>query len=373
MGELLVKHVDFKNTKILAAQDSNNEIWVGVKYMCDGIGLDENHSRREKKRINEDIVLSKGRSNLTLPTNGGSQNVLCLKIDFVPLWLASIHITPSMKRNMPSLVDNLVEYKLQAKDVLANAFLPVNNNVYGTSAHYDSRRLEEKIDALYKNMETFSKIIMDRVDGMIVNEPTMKTEEFPEIECKDKTKDNIETIDFSSNDTGYEMWVLEMDKLAKHLSLYSKSVRKNTILNYVFEKMRNVYGIVWEQEIKDYSDRYNVSYRKITKYEVIYYNDMLKSLFESIIQGIPSPIERIMDPYIKKTGDRSRYNMVSYKKVYDHMEKNYGVDWKNRKTRFLKNGDVCTTGSISCKQIIESSDSLITIMRKSVDDLLVGN
>ena len=62
-------------------------------------------------------------SNLTLPTNGGLQEILCLNIDFVPLWLAKISITPSMKENNPELVDKLVKYQLKTKDILAKAFL----------------------------------------------------------------------------------------------------------------------------------------------------------------------------------------------------------------------------------------------------------
>ena len=56
---------------------------------------------------------------MPLPTQGGEQEVLCLNIDFVPLWLAKISITPSMKENNPRLVDKLIVYQLKAKDVLA--------------------------------------------------------------------------------------------------------------------------------------------------------------------------------------------------------------------------------------------------------------
>ena len=78
----------------------------------------------ERKKISKDVVLSKGGSNLTLPTKGGKQEVLCLRHDFVPLWIAKITVTPSMKENNPELVDKLVQYQLKAKDILAEAFLP---------------------------------------------------------------------------------------------------------------------------------------------------------------------------------------------------------------------------------------------------------
>lgn len=73
------------------------------------------------------MMLTSERNNLRpvmLPTNGGTQDVLCLSLDFVPLWLAKISVTPTMKENNPELVDKLIQYQLKAKDVLAQAFLP---------------------------------------------------------------------------------------------------------------------------------------------------------------------------------------------------------------------------------------------------------
>ena len=123
MNELDVKRVPFMGTELVAAQDKDGQVWAGVRWMCEGIGLNENQSRHERKRIQEDAVLSKGGSNLTLPTNGGTQSVLCLKLDYVPLWLAKINITPAMQRDTPELADRLEAYQLRAKDVLAEAFL----------------------------------------------------------------------------------------------------------------------------------------------------------------------------------------------------------------------------------------------------------
>ena len=123
MNELTVKQVDLFGDTIMAAQDKNENIWAGVKWFCEGIGLSEDQTKNEKKKIQKDLVLSKGVSNLTLPTNGGLQEILCLNIDFIPLWLAKISITPSMKENNPELVDKLVKYQLKAKDILAKAFL----------------------------------------------------------------------------------------------------------------------------------------------------------------------------------------------------------------------------------------------------------
>lgn len=123
-ADLIVKDVDLFGDTVVAAQDKNGIVWAGVRWICDGLGLTKDQMKNERRKIQEDIVLSQGGRNLTLPTNGGNQDVLCLQLDYVPLWLAKISITPNMKKNNPELVEKLIKYQLKAKDVLAAAFLP---------------------------------------------------------------------------------------------------------------------------------------------------------------------------------------------------------------------------------------------------------
>lgn len=124
MNELEVKRVPFMGTDLMAARDKDGAIWAGVRWMCDGIGLSKGQMQRQITNIGADAVLSKGAANLQLPTAGGKQSVLCLKLDFVPLWLAKINITPAMQAETPELAERLEAYQLKAKDVLAAAFLP---------------------------------------------------------------------------------------------------------------------------------------------------------------------------------------------------------------------------------------------------------
>lgn len=124
MNDLEIRRVPFMGAELMAARDNDGQIWAGVRWMCDGIGLSEGQRKRQVAIIQTDTILSKGGSNLVLPTNGGLQEVLCLKLDFVPLWLAKISITPTMERETPELAERLEQYQLHAKDVLAAAFLP---------------------------------------------------------------------------------------------------------------------------------------------------------------------------------------------------------------------------------------------------------
>ena len=141
MNELEVKKVPFMGTELMAARDNDGQIWAGIRWMCDGIGFSEGQRKRQIANIQEDTVLSKGGSNLILPTKGGTQRTLCLKLDYVPLWLAKIAITPKMERETPELAARLEQYQLKAKDVLAAAFLPQSKQQSATPAPVEQRTL----------------------------------------------------------------------------------------------------------------------------------------------------------------------------------------------------------------------------------------
>lgn len=123
MDKLIAKEVEFNGDILKAAQDPDGNIWVGARWVCEAIGLDDNRIKYERRKMQTDSVISKGVQNFTLLTNGGNQNVMCLQLDYLPLWLAKISITPTMRKEMPGIAEKLVAYQLKAKDVLAAAFL----------------------------------------------------------------------------------------------------------------------------------------------------------------------------------------------------------------------------------------------------------
>lgn len=119
-----VRRVPFMGQELIAAQDSSGEVWVAIRWVCQGIGLSDGQMQRQLTNIGRDSVLSRGVAKLQLLTDGGIQDVLCLNLAYVPIWLAKIRVTPVMCRDNPDLADRLVEYQLRVKDVLAAAFLP---------------------------------------------------------------------------------------------------------------------------------------------------------------------------------------------------------------------------------------------------------
>ncbi|PEQ05827.1 phage antirepressor N-terminal domain-containing protein [Bacillus toyonensis] len=115
--------VNFNGAELMAVKANDEKIYVGVKWVCKGIGLSDDQMRNERKKIQSDVVLHRGGAKLALPTNSGVQEVLCIELNYLPLWLAKISITPNMRLNQPELTQNLILYQLKTRDVLADAFL----------------------------------------------------------------------------------------------------------------------------------------------------------------------------------------------------------------------------------------------------------
>ena len=138
--EMEIMETDFNGDEIMTVKmKDSGKIYVGVKWITESLGFNKNNHDRQVKNIQSDIVLSQGASNLTLPTKGGNQKALCIELDYLPLWLAKISITKDMLDNKPQLVENLIEYQLKAKDVLAKAFL-------GKKESWDDQRIIAKHD-----------------------------------------------------------------------------------------------------------------------------------------------------------------------------------------------------------------------------------
>lgn len=130
MEDLIVKNVDVMGDSIKAAKDAAGNIWVGARWVCDALDMTEGQMKRQIKNIKKDMVFEKEGSNqIPLPTDGGIKEVFCVRHDFVPLWLAKIQITEKTREERPDFARKLMQYQLKAKDILADAFLPISNTI----------------------------------------------------------------------------------------------------------------------------------------------------------------------------------------------------------------------------------------------------
>jgi hypothetical protein len=173
-NQLSVKKVPFMGDELMAAKDEKTgKIYAGVSYICRGIGFDKNFKDAEVKRVQRDIVLKRGCVKFDAGVFDPNNETIAIDNDFIPLWLAKISITPTMKKEHPEVADKLVQYQLKAQKVLANAFLhpdktpstkskyralpPVNHSVEilqkaWIAAGVDKKRAAAAVSAIYKQV-----------------------------------------------------------------------------------------------------------------------------------------------------------------------------------------------------------------------------
>lgn len=113
--EIMKKEVEFNGVKLTGIKTQEGKIYIIVKTFCEMLGVFWNS---QLKRINRDETLREGVVKMTIPSNGGEQEMNLLELDFLPMWLTGIKSNQCKEEIRPYLK----EFKLKAKDVLADAF-----------------------------------------------------------------------------------------------------------------------------------------------------------------------------------------------------------------------------------------------------------
>lgn len=379
MQGLAIKDVEFNGAMLRAAQ-IEDIVWVGVRWVCQGLGLSDGKVKSERKKIQEDLVLKQGTRFLPLGTGNSDSEVLCLMLDYLPLWLAKISITPTMKRENPELVNRLIEYQLKVKDALAEAFLSkrkeenvpaVRNNMIQIpipEAH-DYREefeilyakmdyLEEQNQKLYNGMSNMAKLLLDMSSRKETQSPENK------IPVKETSEE--------------DSWKQVVYGKAENIVCNSSFRKTASVLKHIYDYMRQNYGICWEQEAKDYKERNNLSYSPKT-IEVVYQNEDLRSIFIAVLTDMEYKAKEAKEkkneidwsdqqilPLVKKYNDHSNGFMVSYRKVYVRMEENSRISWKNLTTRYINE----CGGKPTKKDLINTRKSLQKKFTKAIEELM---
>ena len=125
----------------LIAAKIENDIFVSVGSVCRGLGLTDDQKRRQVKNIQNDEVLNRGCAKFDTGVMDPNNSALGIHIDYLPIWLAKISITPKMKVEQPLVAEKLVQYQLKAKDALAKAFI---HNTPATTEEILIYQLEEQ-------------------------------------------------------------------------------------------------------------------------------------------------------------------------------------------------------------------------------------
>lgn len=379
MQGLAIKDVEFNGATLRAAQ-IEDIVWVGVKWICDGLGLSEDRGKYERKKIQKDLVLSKGVNFYPLGTDNANSDVLCLMLEYLPLWLAKISITPTMKKENPELADRLVEYQLKAKDVLAEAFLPkrkeeivpaVRNNMIQIPIP-EVPNYAEEFEILYAKLDDLEEQNRKLYDGMsnmaklLLDMSSRKETQLPE--------NKIPVKEISEEDS----WKQIVYGKAENIVCNSSFRKTASVLKHIYDYMRQNYGICWEQEAKDYKERNNLSYSPKT-IEVVYQNEDLRSIFIAVLTDMEYKAKEAKEkkneidwsdqqilPLVKKYNDHSNGFMVTYRKVYVRMEENSRISWKNLTTRYINE----CGGKPAKKDLINTRKSLQKKFTKAIEELM---
>lgn len=368
MNGLAVKDVQFNGVTLRAAQDAENIIWVGVAWVCNGLGLNKNQKDRQVKNIQNDELLVRGCVKFDAGVFDDNNETLALQLDYLPAWLFKIKITPKMKRDTPELADRLFTYQLKAKDVLAAAFL--NKNALTPQADYMKQiaNLQNTIEEMrqenrkmYKDMSALANIMLDWKESFEKN-----------ISVKPALPD---TNRYSSwKDTMYQ----KMGRICAHTTKFDK---RSDVMRWIYKYMTKNYGVVWDQEAREYKERNQTSMMPST-IDVVMDKPMIKSIFESVLadleyeychknvskaaSGVENWTDQIIAPLVKKYNDHSNAGMATYRRVYKKMDVDNKICWKNLTTRYINEHGK----KPSRKDLIETRPSLRKKFKTAVKELM---
>ncbi|MED4885050.1 phage antirepressor N-terminal domain-containing protein [Bacillus smithii] len=218
------KLVDFNGDTIVAVKANDNKIYAAVSYICKGMGLSKGQSDNQVKKINNDPVLSKGASKMTLDTNGIQNELLMIELDYLPLWLAKINasIIQDIK-----VQENVIRYQLKAKDVLASAFIENKIQVL------DERKA--LIESLKLTAET-----AERTDELekVVNQQQRKL-----IEIEYKVEEQI-TLDHG------EQRRLQKAVATKVYELSDDPQERSRLFREIYREIKDRFGVASYKDVK---------------------------------------------------------------------------------------------------------------------------
>jgi hypothetical protein len=106
--------VNFRSDTLFAVERDDG-VWVAIKPICDSLGIDW---KGQRDRIARNHVLSKGRCVMPLPSVGGTQETVCLRLDLINGWLLGI----DPDRVKPEAKDAVIAYQEECFAVLFRHF-----------------------------------------------------------------------------------------------------------------------------------------------------------------------------------------------------------------------------------------------------------
>lgn len=106
--------VDFHDDTLFAS-DTSDGVFVAIKPISDGLGLKWSG---QHDRLNRDPILAEGIRVIRMPSPGGEQETVALRLNLLQGWLFGIDVA----RVKPDVRDRVLAYKRECFDVLHRHF-----------------------------------------------------------------------------------------------------------------------------------------------------------------------------------------------------------------------------------------------------------
>lgn len=114
MGHIVT--VEFHGDTLLAVQ-RGDAVFVAITPICKALGVD---AKKQRERIQRDIVLGEGGAVMAFPSPGGTQDTFCLRLDMLNGWLFGID---DSRVATADIREKVLAYKRECYAVLARHFL----------------------------------------------------------------------------------------------------------------------------------------------------------------------------------------------------------------------------------------------------------
>ncbi|WP_435308558.1 phage antirepressor N-terminal domain-containing protein [Sebaldella termitidis] len=180
--ELIKKEIEFNSDKIFTVM-KDGKLYVGVSNICLNLGMSKNMKDRQSKNVQSDLVLSRGCVKFDAGVFDQYNQTLAIELEYLPIWLAKIRVTPNMLEEKKELVEKLIDYQLHCKDILADEF-------------FGKRKLQDKSDFNQYNEESRDRLDeADRLENEIRKLCILLVNEYDKISWRSsQSKERIENV-----------------------------------------------------------------------------------------------------------------------------------------------------------------------------------
>lgn len=205
MKDLIIKEVKFNEASLVGIL-KEGKIYTPLKKFCEFLGVDY-HGQRQ--RIKRDETLIQGACKIHLPSEGGIQETLTLEISFLPLWLTGIKAMQCREE----IRENLIEFKLKAKDVLADAFfgkrkdevsLLSKDKDWGIKRIHDRADQAKEVEKQIYSLIKFLEPIYDEIESIakLKKNSYDNFKRFKTDESYDASKEKLPSLSLEENKDG---------------------------------------------------------------------------------------------------------------------------------------------------------------------------